>query len=51
MSRAALRRFLMHYERLSRHALKTLPALADIVVTLDTSRRVRRIGTRRAKPG
>jgi D-glycerate 3-kinase len=51
MSRAALRRFLMHYERLSRHALKTLPALADIVVTLDASRRVRRIGTRRAKPG
>lgn len=40
MSRAALRRFLMHYERLSRHALRTLPALADIVVTLDASRRV-----------
>jgi len=43
MSRAALRRFLMHYERLSRHALRALPALADIVVTLDASRRVRRI--------
>jgi len=40
MSRAALRRFLMHYERLSRHALRALPALADIVVTLDASRRV-----------
>src|SRR4051812_513962 len=43
MSRAALRRFLMHYERLSRHALCTLPALADIVVTLDASRRVEAI--------
>lgn len=40
MSRADLRRFLMHYERLSRHALRTLPALADIVVALDASRRV-----------
>lgn len=45
MSRSALRRFLMHYERLSRHALRTLPALADIVVTLDASRRVQRIKT------
>ena len=43
MSRATLRRFLMHYERLSRHALRTLPALADIVVTLDASRRVEEI--------
>jgi D-glycerate 3-kinase len=43
MSRATLRRFLMHYERLSRHALSTLPALADIVVTLDASRRVESI--------
>jgi D-glycerate 3-kinase len=46
MSRAALRRFLMHYERLSRHALRTLPALADIVVTLDAKRRVERISAR-----
>jgi D-glycerate 3-kinase len=45
MSRAMLRRFLMHYERLSRHALRTLPALADIVVTLDAARRVQRITT------
>lgn len=43
MSCAALRRFLMHYERLSRHALRALPALADIVVTLDASRRVEKI--------
>jgi D-glycerate 3-kinase len=43
MSRAALRRFLMHYERLSRHALRVLPARADVLVTLDASRRVERI--------
>ncbi|HEX5124353.1 MAG TPA: kinase, partial [Rhodanobacteraceae bacterium] len=43
MSRAALRRFLMHYERLSRQALRTLPAIADIVVTLDAARRVSKI--------
>ena len=43
MSPATLRRFLMHYERLSRHALKTLPARADIRIVLDDQRRVRRI--------
>ena len=43
MSRATLRRFLMHYERLSRHALRTLPERADIVVALDASRRVESI--------
>jgi D-glycerate 3-kinase len=46
MSPTALRRFLMHYERLSRRALKKLPAIADIVVALDELRRVKRI-TRR----
>jgi D-glycerate 3-kinase len=46
MSPSALRRFLMHYERLSRHALRTLPALADVAVTLDASRRVERISAR-----
>lgn len=43
MSKATLQRFLMHYERLSRHALRTLPAMADIVVVLDKARSVRRI--------
>jgi D-glycerate 3-kinase len=43
MSRVALRRFLMHYERLSRHALRTLPALADVVITLDRARRVSKV--------
>ena len=43
MTPPALRRFLMHYERVSRRALRTLPAIADIVVTLDATRRVERI--------
>jgi len=49
MSRSTLRRFLMHYERLSRHALRTLPALADVLVTLDETRGVRRIRIARTK--
>lgn len=36
----ALARFLQHYERVSRQALRTLPALADRVVALDEQRRV-----------
>jgi D-glycerate 3-kinase len=40
---AALRRFLMHYERLSRQALKTLPTLADLRIVLDSKRRVRKL--------
>jgi len=40
MSRAALDRFVQHYERVSRHALRTLPALADDTVVLDAHRRV-----------
>lgn len=43
MSATALRRFLMHYERLSRQALKQLPARADIRIALDEHRHVRRI--------
>ncbi|HET7923376.1 MAG TPA: kinase [Rhodanobacteraceae bacterium] len=50
MSRATLRRFLMHYERLSRHALRMLPARADIVVTLDASRAVVSVEARRRPP-
>ncbi|MGH8172860.1 MAG: kinase [Rhodanobacteraceae bacterium] len=43
MSRAKLRRFLQHYERLSRHALRTLPAIADVLVTLDANRKPTRV--------
>jgi len=40
MSRAQLERFVQYYERVSRQALRTLPALADRVVVLDDQRRV-----------
>jgi len=43
MSPAVLRRFLMYYERLSRQALRTLPAIADLRIVLDANRRVRRL--------
>jgi D-glycerate 3-kinase len=43
LSPAALKRFLMHYERLSRQSLRTLPEQADICIRLDTERRVREI--------
>jgi len=46
MSQAALRRFLMHYERLSRQALRTLPTRADICIRLAGDRRVREIAIR-----
>lgn len=38
MDEATLQRFIAHYERLSRHALASLPTRADIVVGLDESR-------------
>ena len=47
MSPEALRRFLMHYERLSRQALKELPARADLRIVLDEDRRVRRLAMAR----
>jgi len=40
MDAATMTRFLMHFERLSRHALATLPALADTVVEYDDERHV-----------
>ncbi len=43
MDADALRRFIAHYERLSRHSLAVLPARADIVIALDRSRAVREI--------
>ena len=51
LSPAALRRFLMHYERLSRHALKELPARADLRIVLDRERRVRRLVQARQAAG
>ncbi len=46
MSPTRIARFVQHYERLSRHGLRTLPARADLVVSLDASRRVRDVRTR-----
>jgi D-glycerate 3-kinase len=38
MGAMALDRFLAHYERISRHALQSLPAHADVLVELDATR-------------
>ncbi len=43
MDHSALRRFLMHYERLSRHALREVPARADLRIVLREDRSVRRM--------
>ena len=40
LTRAQLERFVQYYERVSRQALRTLPALADRVVVLDEQRRI-----------
>ena len=40
MSREQIDRFVQHYERVSRRALRVLPALADRVVTLDADRKI-----------
>lgn len=38
MDRAGIDRFVQHYERVSRQALRTLPAIADRVLALDAAR-------------
>jgi D-glycerate 3-kinase len=40
MDAATMKHFLMHFERLSRHALATLPILADTIVEYDDERHV-----------
>ncbi len=40
MDAAGIARFVQHFERVSRQALRTLPGRADVVVTLDAQRRV-----------
>lgn len=40
MSDDELRRFVMHYERLTRHILEEMPARADVLVTLDERRSI-----------
>jgi D-glycerate 3-kinase len=50
MDAAALARFLMHYERLSRHALRELPARADLRIALRADRSVRALRCGRGDP-
>ncbi len=40
MDHAQIGRFVQHFERVSRQALRTLPGLADEIVTLDAQRRI-----------
>ncbi len=40
MSRAGVERFVQHFERVSRQALRTLPAIAERTLTLDARRRI-----------
>lgn len=44
MDAAGVARFVQHYERVSRQALRTLPDLADVVVRLDAERRLAPVG-------
>lgn len=41
MTRAEVGRFVQHFERVSRQAMRTLPAIADRTLALDARRRVR----------
>ncbi len=40
LSPAELKRFIRHYERLTRHMLRTMPAYADAVISIDESHRM-----------
>lgn len=43
MNDAEVARFVMHYERLTRHILATMPARANIVVSIDAAHQVTRL--------
>ena len=47
---AGLRRFVQHFERLSRHMLDTVPAYADVVIEIDDEHRLAGL-TMAARPG
>lgn len=40
LSPAGLKRFIRHYERLTRHMLETMPTYADVVISIDGSHRM-----------
>lgn len=46
MGEVALQRFIMHYERLTRHQLQTLPQTSDLVMELNQQQRVTAIKLR-----
>ncbi len=43
MDEKALRRFIMHYERLTRHILQEMPARADVLLELDAQQTIQRM--------
>lgn len=43
MGEVALQRFIMHYERLTKHQLQNLPAHSDLVLCLDMQQRVTKL--------
>lgn len=43
MDREAIQRFIQHFERLTRHGLKSLPSVADLVLSLDANHQIRDI--------
>ena len=50
MDASAVRRFIAHYERLTRHALVTLPQRADVVVELTRQRGVHALKFKQSSP-
>lgn len=47
MSQTQLHRFMQHFERLGRHALREMPSRANLIVQLDASRRLVSVRERR----
>jgi D-glycerate 3-kinase len=51
MDEGAVTRFVQHYERITRHNLATMPALADVVLELDEDHAVTRVTSVRVAEG
>ena len=50
LSQAGLKRFIQHYERLTRHMLKTMPDYADAVIDIDENHRMTGLRWRTRSP-
>ena len=46
MTEAELKRFIMHYERITRLTLNEMPSRADVVLALDDEHQVEQVSTR-----